>query len=483
MRKNKFISPVNSSDLINIQKLVFLLNKGHYDIFHSHLLAIQSNHGARLIETIQKKLPSFHHHEELCIAVYGDDQPETRIRFNQLTLTCFKLSEYLAVNHPNYLAHNIQHIHKFVDNGQRAAANFLAEVLLDMALKVEDYLSQIAVLKFMIQEELLFNKLHKAEKHYEMLEEAQLREKLTNDLIFKSKKEFSFFLASGKKTLEEVDVGIAHYTALSHHPSILVKLLSLYSVLFITFYHKREHIPNVSFKNTFTDFEKLLSQYSYIVHPFLIDLKSFLFYCKIAQSRFEFSSKDDEKDITRFQKHIGMVRYWESYINLPEMFLLNSRYSYYLNLYIHYTHREKYLDMLSPKDRTELKKLAEDCKRGMDRYADKEEYVIDKINQRFMYAGALILSGGNQIKEGIAELEGMFFLFQQVSKSGLIDGAHLVLMIGYFALGEYRKCKAVYKRYLKASQNRHVYAGNELIIQIYWQVSNWLLEKKKRFCR
>ena len=92
--------------LLNIQKLIFLLDDFHFNEFCVHLESIHAKLPHKLAVAVKNKLPEFDTHEELCKKVYGGYEKTHRQSFNQLASYTFKLSGYLAINYPFYLSHN-----------------------------------------------------------------------------------------------------------------------------------------------------------------------------------------------------------------------------------------------------------------------------------------------------------------------------------------------------------------------------------------
>lgn len=151
--------------MISIQKQILLLSDFHYKEFADYLLDTNSELPYKLISTI-KKLKVQPESDALCQMIYGDSEEKTRKKFLQLTHHTFKLSSFLSRNYPNYLKHNIQHIEEYLGKGEKKKANDLADWLIDIAEKIEDYTTLIDVYKFLAQQAFITeskdsNKYHK----------------------------------------------------------------------------------------------------------------------------------------------------------------------------------------------------------------------------------------------------------------------------------------------------------------------------------
>src|ERR1035438_6055147 len=97
---------IQTSELLTIQKFIYLLDDFHYGQFTNYLEETKSRLPLKLAQLIRKKLPGFDTHEVLCKKVYGKYDKSERLNFNQLGSYTFKLSNDLAINYPAYLTSN-----------------------------------------------------------------------------------------------------------------------------------------------------------------------------------------------------------------------------------------------------------------------------------------------------------------------------------------------------------------------------------------
>src|ERR1700759_4900712 len=109
---------VQTSDLLTIQKFVYLLDDFHYKEFITHLEVINAQMPLKLTQFIKKKLPNFDTHEGLCKKMYGKYEKNERLTFNQLASYTFKLSYDLASNYPAYLTPNFPVLQRHVNEGK-----------------------------------------------------------------------------------------------------------------------------------------------------------------------------------------------------------------------------------------------------------------------------------------------------------------------------------------------------------------------------
>ena len=221
---------LQTSDLLNIQKFIFLLDDFHYTEFIRHLQEIKAELPVKLSQVIRKKLPDFDGHEVLCRKIYGKYEKNERLAFNQLASYTFKLSSSLAINYPAYLTPNYPVLQKLINKGQTASGNFLAKAMLEISEKVEDHTSQIFVLKFLIQQAFL-------------MKQSTIGVKFTNqlDAVYDIEKECHQILSALRLNLnmsldsvvdrEKIEEYKKNFLALHQHPSCSLKLLISHSTL------------------------------------------------------------------------------------------------------------------------------------------------------------------------------------------------------------------------------------------------------------
>jgi hypothetical protein len=62
-----------------------------------------------------------------------------------------------------------------------------------------------------------------------------------------------------------------------------------------------------------------------------------------------------------------------------------------------------------------------------------------------------------------------------------MDSIFICLMLGYFALNNYKMCVETFKRYVKLSKGRVVNAENDLEIHSYYYAAQWLSTGRKQY--
>lgn len=471
---------VQTSDLLTIQKFICLLDDFHYGQFTDYLSEIKAHLPLKLSQAIRKKLPSFDTHEALCKKVYGSYEKNDRLNFNQLASYTFKLSSNLAINYPAYLTPNHSVLQRMINTGDIDSANFLGKVLLDIAVKIEDHATRIYALKFFIQQAFLMKENAVGVKTTHFLDEAYEYEKICSDILSALRLHLNIAL-NPSVTAEK----LGHYQRLfksyHNHPASTVRLLGKYATLYTIYYHDSELFKDESTYKLIEDIDKDIDNNPHIVFPFAFDLKSNFNFYKLNSSKVDLSSKEGRKDFEELRKHYSSVKFWNSYLNIPEMFAMALKTTIYLNMYHHQVHRSDYYNIIPAEELKEINGLAAKCKEMLSNKGLEKYYKNDLINLELVYSGLLILSGGNGIKKGAEELESMLISYQQINLAGTADSIFLFLMIAYFSMRAYEKCASTFKRFIRITKGKPVYEDNTIEIHACYYLSQWLLSRNKQY--
>ena len=471
---------VQTSDLLTIQKFIYLLDDFHYQQFTMYLEEIKAHLPLKLSQFIRKKLPAFDTHEGLCKKVYGTYEKNERLNFNQLASYTFKLSSDLAINYPSYLTPKYSLLQRLINQGEIEHANFLAKLLLDIAEKTEDHTTRIFVLKFLTQQAFLMKENAVGVKHTHALAEAYECEKICNEILAILRLHLNIALTPSV-TPEKLEQYKALFMSYHEHPASTVRLLGKYAYIYTIYYHDSEKFKDPSTYKLITDIDKDIDNNPHIVFPFAFDLKSNFNFYKLNSPMVDLNSKDGRKDFEELRKHYSSVKFWNSYLNIPEMFAMALKTSIYLNTYHHLVHRSDYYKIIPADDLKEINGLALKCKEMLSNKALEKYYKNDLINLELVYSGLLILSGGNGIKKGAEELESVLISYQQINLAGTADSIFLFLMIAYFSMRAYDKCASTFKRFIRVTKGKPVYEDNTLEIHACYYLSQWLLNKNRQY--
>jgi hypothetical protein len=432
----------------------------------------------KLIDAVHKQLPDFDTHEALCRKVYNDYGKNNKQSFNQLTAYTFKLTYNLAQNYPNYLHHNIQHIEKLVNETKTEEANFIADVLLDISQRVEDFQSSIFVLKFFIQQAFLTKDTTTGFKLSEKLEKVFAAEQDFNRIVTRLRT--ALYLPAKDTTSKALQELMKFYTSYFTHEYACIRIVSRYAYLSTNYYFNPGMFESEFDITLIRELEREFNNCSYVVFPFLFDVKG-VFGFLILNSSLNDNSTANKKRLQDLNEHYESVKFWKSYLNMPKVFSIAVQATKFLSANHFYIHRHDYKKVIGEKDLGIIKELAAQCNELLELNIWDKNYKNDLVSVRMLYGALLILSGGENIKKGIAELESLLITFQQVNLSGTTDSIFLSLMIGYFSLKNYDKCTETFRRYEKIIKGKPVYHANDISIHTYYYLSRWFLTESNQY--
>ncbi|HWB64801.1 MAG TPA: hypothetical protein VG603_14895 [Chitinophagales bacterium] len=467
-------------NLLTIQKFVYLLDDYHYKEFITHLKSVNATMPAKLADTIRKKLPAFHSHEELCKKIYGSAGKAQRSSFNQLSSHTFRLSSNLATNYPAYLQHNIPNIQRLVNVGQKAEADMLADSIYEIATKVEDFTSLLSVLTYYSEEAFALRKFQRVIKLD--VEISSVTE--TIHLFHELRQAMNVAFIDGEQVMpaNKLEELRRYFEAYHTHKSHAVRILSLFAFIVITYqYNPRIFDGPTDFKKIEL-FEKEIENYGYVVMPFLADYKGDLLFYKLNSPPFSRRDKEWWKSYLELSAHYDSVKFRgvDGFSGFNQ--LLAIAVSSFLKTYSGFLHLPNYTRLVKPVDRKMMNELLKDGEQRRKRYATaKDELNFNELVLRILSSSLMVLSGGNDTKRGVDDLEALLITYQQINLSTLTDGIYLFLMLGYFAQADYDKCEQTFKRYLKVIKDKTIYVGNNMQMHFYYYLSKWLITGSKQY--
>lgn len=467
-----------SVDLLTIQKFISLLDNFHFNEFRKHLGDINAALPLKLVETVRKKLPLFDSHEELCKKVYNNTGKTEKQNFNQLSSYTFKLSADLANNYPEYLQTNIQKIQLLVADGNLDEANFLNQALLDIADRTNDFPSQIFALRFMSQQSQMAKDTLRTQKCDKRLKEAVENQ----SLFYKIQSEFRLAVdtAVTPKTENEVKELQKYFDGFIDHPCNSIRILSQFVGLNIICDLTSQKLTE-SDKARIKKIQKDIDNHPYVVFPFLLDIKGSLQHMVLNSAFTNVFSKEAEKDYKQLSAHYNSIKFWKNYINMGELHLITVQSTKLLSKYHYQVHLSNYQKIVTPEDAHLMVDLIGKCRAIIAKLEQGNGSSFEEISVRMLYSALMILSGGKQIAEGVAELESLLINYQQVNFKRSTSSIFLCLMVGYFSLRDYKKCNLTYKRYLKSVKGKLFFEGNNVKIQSYYYISQWLDTRSKQY--
>lgn len=459
---------------------MFLLDDFHFSEFATFLKNENARLPLKLVEIIRKKFPGFDTHEELCRKVYGSYTIGHRQSFNQLASYTFKLTRHLALNYPSYLTHNHSVIQRLVNEGNMAKADFLAKHLQEVAERIEDFQTWIFAIKYFMQQAFLYKDITAGTKLSAQLSEVYSTEKMYTDIIADLRNALNISV-TGNQSAKELEEHKKKFQALYTSPFATVRMLSRYAYVYVVYYFQPEKLADKATLQTIADLERDLDNFGYVVFPFMFDLKSNAAFLKLNSSGVDMGTKEGKKQFVELEGHHNQVMFWKNYLNMPQIFAITAKASYYLSKYHQHVHKPNYEALVGPAGMEEIRRLCKVCEDMLHKNAGMRFYKNDLINLQLLYGSLLILSGGGNIQKGAQELESLLISYQQVNLSVTNDSIFVCLMLAYFSRKQYEKCSDTFKRYLKITKGKPMYEDNDINIHTYYYLAQWLDSGRKQY--
>lgn len=463
--------------MISIQKQVLLLSDFHFKEFADYLQNTNADLPYKLVTTI-RGLKTQPDSDELCKLIYGDSAEKTRKKFLQLTHHTFKLSGFLSRNYPNYLKHNLQIIEELLSKAEKAKANEVADWLVDIAEKIEDYTTLIEVYKFLAQQAFI-SESKEALKYHKRVEECIELEKIKNEL-YKYLRENLFFKGKENISKAQLSKDLRYFDQFVTHESnsinILARFGKYYQLSFL--YH-----PDFFSKQTGEELEELEKDFlnnAHVCFHYLDDM-----YFKILGQRLQHEVNKTETDamlneIKKMNSISSFLKYWKSYINIPELFSFAVQTSHYMSSY-GFVFKDDYHSTL-PRD---IKENIAFLKNRLDETSQKniweDGHIIKYINIRCFYAAILLTGNEDDKLKSTKILEDTLVSYQQIPFQKFLDGIFVTLIMGYFSLNEYDKVISTYKRYKKITSDQIVVKENDQTIDAYYYTAQYLSNKRNQY--
>jgi len=466
------------ADILTIQKFIFLLDDFHYREFKNYLTRINATLPLKLSEAIRKQLPAFDSHEQLCTKIYRAAGKTEKQNFNQLGSYTFKLSANLANNYPEYLQTNIEKIQVLIAAQKPDEAVFLNEQLLDMAERTNDFVSRIFALKFMGQLAQMAKDVQRRQKADERLMEATADQQLFYKIL--SVFRVSVETVITPKTEEEVKELLNYFESFTGHRCVSIRILSQFICLNIISELTSQKLTEEDNERV-EKIRKEIQNSPYVVFPFLMDIKGRLEHMLLNSTFTDFFARETEKEIRQLHLHYDSVKFWKNYLNVGQLNLIAVQSTGLLSKYHYQVHLSDYQKIIEKNDKVLMDSLIQKCRQIIAKLAQKNERPFEEISVKMLYSALLILSGGEQIAEGLRELEAMLTNYQQVNFKRSTSSIFMCLMVGYFSIKDYAKCGQTFKRYLKSIKGKMFFEGNHVKIQSYYYLSQWLATGSKQY--
>jgi hypothetical protein len=472
----------NKPQFLTIQKVVKLMDPFHLHEFKNYLKEVKANFPLKLIEAIDSDLNEQITADELCFKVYGKKDVQTRKSFNQLASHTFRLTVFLSRNYPGYLLHNIDKIERLINSGELFSANILAEILLDIAEKIDDHHTQILVLKFLSQQAQMYKSQTETIRYLNRINELLEYERLMNDLYLYLRTHFNISIKDDS-VLHSLDKHFNYFKKFHKHESPVVRILAKYCSFYLLYYYRPTEYVTERIQMEIIAFDEELNKQGTSVLPFLEDIYSKFTFYRLNLSTTDLSSKEGKYEYQKLLTHNRFLKFWENYVNIPELYAIAIKSTYYLSRYHSINHRKDFASIIPNEDKQDIARLLLRCDELIQKDIWEPDHVNDLIHFKLTMSALLLLGEREQIKNGVDNLEKLMTTYQQITFSESMDSIFICMMIGYFALNDYKMVVETYKRYIKLSKGRIVNSENDLEIHTYYYVSQWLNTERQQYLR
>jgi hypothetical protein len=465
--------------MLSIQKVILLLDDHHFNEFKNHLKESGAELPLKLITQIRKDALDQKESDSLCKAIYGAKDEKSKKKFFQLVHYTFRLTSYLSRNHPSYLHHNISSIEQYINKGELAKANVVAEILLDIAEKIEDFSTGIAVLKYFGQQAFITENKTAAIKHHQRISELLRYEHIVNQIYLYMRQNLNF---KGKSTLsdKEMQEHLSFYDKYRNNESLSVQLLSRFAYCQTLNYLNDSRFYN---DETLRELDSLmddLDKNGFITFSFSDDIQLNVDYLKLKHLIHKLDQDDLQKEAANLIKKREPLRFWKNYVNTPEIIYLSIQASYYLTHYC-YGYQKNYNETLPKEVKNQIAFYKKKCEEILSKPIWNEGLYVRYINLNNIYCGFLILGTKEEIKKAIEKLELLLVNFQQIAFQRLYDALFATLMIGYFYLSDHEGIQECYKRYEKLTAGTSKNLENDLTIKAIYYTSQWQSTLRKQY--
>jgi hypothetical protein len=464
--------------MLIIQKYICLLDEFHFNEFASVLLERKAELPLKLISIVRQHAWQQPDSEELCRLVYGNAEEKARRKFLQLTHHTFKLGSFLSRNYPSHLVHNLSLIERLVNSGENAKANCIADYLCDIAEKIEDFSTRIAVLKFLAQQAFITDSKDPLRYHQKINELLLLQVKQNE--VYSYMRENLHYKKKENLALPRLNVQLDFFNEYIQSPHYSISIPARFGKYYELAFLNHNDFYNESTFRELEQIERDINNNAFLVFPFLDDVLFKVMGLKLQWLIHRVDTEGILKESLRIIEEGNRTQFWKSYLNLPELFAISIQCSHFLSHYSD-TFREDFYENLPEEIKSRVNFLKEKLRGELKKPIWNEGYIIKLINTRSFYSGLLLLGTKEEIQESVNMVEETLISYQQISFQKFLDGMFAGLITGYFSLKNYTRVAESYKRYRKATAGNSVNEENDLTICVYYYASQWLLTGRKQY--
>lgn len=472
--------------MLLIEKAVKLLDDFHYQVFWEYVknMSLRSYYPLVLIEVIDRNIETEQESEWFCMQTYSLEKEEVddkaMRKFFQLAHYTFNLTSFLATNYPNYLQHNITKVQRLFNEGQLKKATFLAETLLDVAQKIEDFDTEVKILNILIQRSVLLESAKQNQKYHQRIRTILNYQLNLNDIF---EHLHGNFRAKGK-TPENIDIEahLEFFKQFKKSKSFAVRIISRFCICFALYYTRNENFYKSATLKELNAIEGELQKNSYVLLPYLFTINHRISLLKLNYEIRELDTSKILEDASKISEESENVLYWNSFVNLPEIFSIAVQSSHYASNFMT-GYRDDHFETLPAPVKNKIESLKRRCDILLKNELLEQQFTLRYINLTTFYAGLLLVGSKKDIEKSINTLERLFIFYQQIPFHAHTDSIYSILMMAAFCLKWYKKMDEYLKRYKKVTKGKVVNPENDLTIHGVYYAGKWLDNGRSQYIK
>lgn len=466
--------------MLIIQKLIRLTPHPLLEEFKQYLQSHNAQLSLKLISIISKQKNAEISSDKLCKAVYGNTTKKDKKNLFQLSHHTFKLSGFLSKNYPSYIHSNFIELESLINKGEKEEANKLANIILDVSEKIEDFDALARILKFLSQQAFILERRNETLKYIKKLEDVFEEQKCLLSLYSYIRHNLNFKIKNSLE-INEIEKHLKFFDSFKSSNSLSVSIMARYGYCYTLSYLNDARFYSEKVIDEVNELIKDQENHYYLILNFGDDILLNSEYLKLKQLLAQNNQEELHKRSYEMIYKRPAQLFWKSYVNTPLIFNLSIQASYYLTRFgFPYKHNAQELIPVNIKEElTFLKNTCEELIQNSKLWG--EGMHVRYINLCSIYSSFLILGERHEIKKAVELLEGLLISYQQINFQKLYDALFGILIMGYFALKEYEEVAGCYKRYEKLTANLAKNQENDLTIKAFYFAAQWLQNQRKQY--
>jgi len=466
--------------MLSIQKVVALLGDDHLREFRDYLKKNGAELPLKLVNAVQAHGWTEADSDELCKVIYGKAGAQEKRKFFQLAHHTFKLTGFLSRNYPSYLQHNVGKIEVLVNAGNLKEANVLADVLIDIAEKIEDFSTSRPVLQFLAQQSNVREKKTESVRYLESNSRVIDSERAMNDiqLYLRSHLHFKDKTSGDDYTTEK---HLSYFKAFQQHTSFSVRIMSRYAWCYTMDFLNDERFYSQDMLDELNNISDELEKSPYVIFSFTDDIELNVDYLKL-KLLISWLEKDElQKVAANILKKRETPKFWRNYLNSAQIAFISIQTSLLASNY-GFCYRKGWYETLAPELKEEIASYKKSCEEILASPTWEEENLhVRFINVSNIYCCLLLMNSYEDVKRVPPLIEGLLFNYQQVAFHRMYDQIFATLIMAYFILEDYQKVQECYKRYEKLTANSTKNMENDMTIKAYYYAAQWINSGRKQY--